>query len=125
MGDSDKTIICRDCGKPFTFTAGAQAFYAEKGFTCAPTRCPPCRTARQAAGPARAEARRAGGPQEIASRPAGPPPARPRPAGPREVHTATCAVCGQRCEVPFAPRSGKPIYCPRCFRGHRDRDARR
>ena len=27
----DKTIICKECGKEFTFTAGEQEFYAEKG----------------------------------------------------------------------------------------------
>ncbi len=28
----DKVLICRDCGREFTFTAGEQEFYAEKGF---------------------------------------------------------------------------------------------
>ena len=30
---SDKTITCRDCGEPFTFTAGEQAFYQERGYS--------------------------------------------------------------------------------------------
>ena len=29
----DKTLVCKDCGAEFVFTAGEQAFYAEKGFT--------------------------------------------------------------------------------------------
>ena len=29
----DKTLVCKDCGKEFVFTAGEQEFYAEKGFT--------------------------------------------------------------------------------------------
>ena len=29
---TDKVLTCRDCGKEFTFTAGEQEFYAEKGF---------------------------------------------------------------------------------------------
>ena len=28
----DKTLVCKDCGNEFTFTAGEQEFYAEKGF---------------------------------------------------------------------------------------------
>ncbi len=39
----DKTIKCVDCGEEFTFTAGEQAFYAEKGFTNEPKRCKACR----------------------------------------------------------------------------------
>ena len=33
----DKTLICRDCGAEFVFTAGEQAFYAEKGFQNEPS----------------------------------------------------------------------------------------
>ena len=28
----DKTIVCKDCGQTFVFTAGEQEFYAERGF---------------------------------------------------------------------------------------------
>ena len=28
----DKTLICKECGAEFIFTAGEQEFYAEKGF---------------------------------------------------------------------------------------------
>ena len=28
----DKTLICKDCGAEFVFTAGEQEFYASKGF---------------------------------------------------------------------------------------------
>ena len=27
----DKTLVCKDCGAEFVFTAGEQEFYAEKG----------------------------------------------------------------------------------------------
>ena len=39
----DKTLICKDCGKEFVFTAGEQEFYAEKGFENEPQRCRECR----------------------------------------------------------------------------------
>ncbi len=43
----DKTLVCKDCGTEFVFTAGEQQFYAEKGFTNEPQRCPACRKARK------------------------------------------------------------------------------
>lgn len=45
---ADKTIVCKDCGEEFIFTAGEQEFYAEKGFQNEPLRCAPCRKARKA-----------------------------------------------------------------------------
>lgn len=45
----DKTIVCKDCGQEFTFTANEQEFFAEKGFTNEPQRCKPCRDARKGA----------------------------------------------------------------------------
>lgn len=44
----DKTLVCKDCGAEFVFTAGEQAFYAEKGFQNEPVRCKSCRQARKA-----------------------------------------------------------------------------
>ena len=35
---NDKTLVCKDCGQEFTFTAREQEFYAEKGFTNEPQR---------------------------------------------------------------------------------------
>ena len=40
MSYVDKSLACRDCGAPFSFTAGEQEFYAQKGFTNEPSRCP-------------------------------------------------------------------------------------
>lgn len=45
---TDKVLTCKDCGKEFTFTAGEQEFYAEKGFENEPKRCPECRKAYKA-----------------------------------------------------------------------------
>ncbi|MER3437733.1 MAG: zinc-binding protein, partial [Chloroflexota bacterium] len=44
---SDRTITCRDCGETFSFSAGEQAYYQERGFS-EPQRCPSCRAARKA-----------------------------------------------------------------------------
>ena len=43
----DKTIICKECEKEFTFSAEEQEFYASKGFND-PLRCKECRDARKA-----------------------------------------------------------------------------
>jgi uncharacterized protein with PIN domain len=45
----DRILTCKECGRNFTFTAGEQEFYAEKGFQNDPARCPACRRARKAA----------------------------------------------------------------------------
>lgn len=33
-----------------------------------------------------------------------------------ELHNATCADCGNACQVPFKPNGRKPIYCSNCFK---------
>ena len=53
----DKTLICKDCGKEFVFTAGEQEFYAEKGFENEPQRCRECRQARKNGNAAKASER--------------------------------------------------------------------
>mgnify|MGYP000000759409 CR=1 FL=1 len=35
----DKILVCKECGNEFTFTAGEQEFYAERGFQNEPQRC--------------------------------------------------------------------------------------
>ena len=49
MEFEDKALVCQDCGKEFTFTAGEQAFYKEKGLDNEPKRCKECRDKRKAA----------------------------------------------------------------------------
>ena len=44
----DITLVCKDCGKEFVFTAGEQEFYKEKGLENQPKRCPECRKAKKA-----------------------------------------------------------------------------
>ena len=35
----DKTLVCKECGKEFVFSASEQEFYESKGFTNEPGRC--------------------------------------------------------------------------------------
>jgi len=46
-------------------------------------------------------------------------------SGDRSMHQATCDKCGNKCEVPFKPTEGKPIYCNDCFGKNSDRGDRR
>jgi len=39
--------------------------------------------------------------------------------GNRTMHKATCADCGNECEVPFEPKEGRPVYCRECYKKHR------
>jgi CxxC-x17-CxxC domain-containing protein len=111
MSFADKTLACRDCGTEFVFTAGEQDFYAQKGFTNEPTRCPSCRQARK-------QGRSSGGYDNYGGgRGFGGGYGAPR--GQREMHTTTCAGCGQEAQVPFIPRGDKPVYCSDCFQNQR------
>ena len=39
-----------------------------------------------------------------------------------EMHRATCADCGNSCEVPFRPSGDRPVYCSDCFKGKEGQD---
>jgi CxxC-x17-CxxC domain-containing protein len=104
----DKTLTCRDCRNEFVFTAGEQEFYAQKGFTNEPTRCPDCRRAAKAAREGGSGGYRSGGGGGYASR------------GERTMYPATCDACGKQTEVPFQPSGNKPVYCSDCFRSQRE-----
>ena len=110
MSFVDKTLTCRDCGATFTFTAGEQEFYAEKGFTNEPTRCPDCRRAAKAArGDSGYSSRSSGGYGSGRAE--------------RTMHPAVCSSCGKDTMVPFVPSSDKPVYCSDCFQSRRPQSA--
>src|SRR5207249_10630925 len=85
----DKTLTCRECGATFIFSAGEQEFYASRGFTNEPGRCPSCRAARR--GRVGGESMGFGG---------------ERP--PRQMFTVVCSNCGGEALVPFEPRTDRP-----------------
>jgi len=47
------------------------------------------------------------------------------PSRPVTMHKATCAKCGNSCEVPFRPFDNRLIYCNDCFQGKRGGDSDR
>ncbi len=98
MSYEDKTLTCADCGQPFTHSAEDQAYYAQKGYTNEPKRCPNCRTARRGT-------RSFGGGGGAGGY-----------GTQREMYPAVCAQCGKPTEVPFQPRGDRPVYCSDCYR---------
>lgn len=43
----DETLVCKECGNEFVFTASEQEFYREKGFVNKPKVCKTCRYAKK------------------------------------------------------------------------------
>lgn len=86
MTFSERTLVCRDCGADFTFSARDQQFHDSMGFTHEPVRCAQCRAARRAG-------------------------RRPN----RPWNKVTCASCGVETEVPFRPTGIRPVLCAECF----------
>ena len=109
MSFVDKNMTCRDCGTSFVFTAGEQEFYAEKGFTNEPSRCPTCRRANKA--------RRQGNGGSYAGGGGGGGGFAPR--NDRPMYDAICSDCGRETRVPFQPKADRPVYCNDCFRSNR------
>ena len=93
MSYQDKNLQCTDCGATFNFSADEQEFFASRGYTNEPKRCPSCRQSRKAA--------QNGGGGSFHST--------------REMYPAVCAECGKETEVPFEPRQGRPVYCRDCY----------
>lgn len=90
MEYQDKQLQCRDCQADFAWTAGEQEFYAQKGFTYPPVRCPDCRRKKKDA------ERQNRGSYEI-----------------------KCKECGQTDTVNFQPRNPDDVLCGECFRKSR------
>lgn len=87
----DETLVCKECGNEFVFTAGEQKFYKEKGFLNKPKSCKACRDAKKNAGKAQ-----------------------------REYFITTCAECGGEAKVTFQPSSDRPVYCSACFEARKN-----
>jgi len=93
MSYEDKQLQCNDCGKTFTFDVEEQEFFAQKGYTNEPKRCPECRAAKK---------------QEQGGRGG-------FGGASRQMYPAVCATCNKATEVPFEPRGDRPVYCSACY----------
>ena len=82
----DKTLVCKDCGNKFIWTAGEQKFFIDKGLQNIPKRCKICTAAYKA--------------QLREKHPA---------------FWVKCKKCGKSAEVTFEPRS-ESVLCEDCFK---------
>ena len=98
MEFQDRTLTCVDCGSDFVWTAGEQAFFADKHFTNEPKRCRACKATRSQ--------RRSSDPES---------------GHDRTETRATCSACGKETTVPFKPSQGRPVYCRECFQQRKPR----
>ena len=89
MALTDKTLVCSECGREFTFTVGEQEFYSSRGLMNEPKRCPECRTARRR--------QRSGYGNSSQS------------------YSVICSACGKETTVPFEPKEDRPVYCKECY----------
>lgn len=123
---TDRAIPCLDCGQEFSFTAGEQEFYAQRGFTEPPKRCPSCRAIRKAQrggasnggeqGSYSSGYERSGGGGAGGGGGGGYAAAERRP---RQMFEAPCAECGKMAQLPFQPTGSRPVYCSDCFQTRR------
>ncbi|MCH5212120.1 MAG: zinc-ribbon domain containing protein [Oscillospiraceae bacterium] len=86
---TDKTFICRDCGKTFIFTAGEQEFYDKHGFGKEPLRCKACRLYKKQ---------------------------RQRQRRDITLYEIVCSRCGAVEEIALEPKHDRPVYCGSCYR---------
>jgi CxxC-x17-CxxC domain-containing protein len=116
----DRTLTCRDCGQSFVFTVGEQEFFASRGFTNEPSRCPECRAARKAGreggGYSAGSGSYSTGGYSSGGYSSG---GGGYDRGRREMFSVTCSACGNEARVPFQPRGDRPVYCSDCFANQR------
>ncbi|MEK9156035.1 MAG: zinc-ribbon domain-containing protein [Patescibacteria group bacterium] len=87
----DKTLICKDCGKKFLWTAGEQKFFLDKGLQNIPKRCKIC-TANY----------------------------KDKLHEKHPVWPIKCRLCGKKSEVSFEPATDD-ILCENCFQAEINR----
>jgi CxxC-x17-CxxC domain-containing protein len=107
---TDKTMTCRDCNQSFVFTTGEQEFFASKGFTNEPSRCPDCRAQRKGQQGGYSSGGYSSGGYSGGGYSGG-----GYERQERQMFSATCSQCGKEARVPFQPREDRPVYCSDCF----------
>ncbi len=81
----DRTLICKDCGNKFIWTAGEQKFFIDKGLTNIPKRCKVCTAVYK---------------NQLREK--------------HPAWWVKCTGCGKKAEVSFEPKT-EDILCESCF----------
>lgn len=90
---SNITLICKDCGKEFIFSANDQKFYAKQGFVNAPARCKSCR-------------------EEFQNK---------KYKG-QDIHNVKCKICGRVGKLTVKPNFPKEVICGDCLEVELDKE---
>jgi CxxC-x17-CxxC domain-containing protein len=81
----EKTLVCKDCGKKFLWTAGEQKFFIDKGLQNIPKRCKICTDVYK---------------KHLREK--------------HPAWWIKCVSCGKKAEVPFETKSDD-VLCEDCF----------
>lgn len=131
MPFEDKTLTCVECHTSFPFTGRDQEFYASKGFTNEPRRCPACRRTRKAqrgdvlpaagaprGGDAGTQAPPVAQAHRSRSEPVRTSEAAPRRSSAEETgrsYTAVCNACGGPATLSVEPAGNRAVLCEACY----------
>jgi CxxC-x17-CxxC domain-containing protein len=99
MSFQEKSLRCSDCGTTFALTIQEQELFVSRGLTNEPKRCSWCRAAKKIELNEKTKGSFSYGYRVQ-----------------RQMFPARCAECGKNTQVPFEPRSGRPVYCSDCYR---------
>lgn len=81
----DRTLVCKDCGNKFIWTAGEQKFFIDKGLENIPKRCKICTATYK---------------NQLREK--------------HPAWWVKCTECGKKAEVSFEPKT-EDILCENCF----------
>ena len=81
----DKTLVCKDCGNKFIWTAGEQKFFLDKGLQNIPKRCKVCTSKYK---------------DQLREK--------------HPMWWIKCKGCSKKTEVSFEPKSDS-VFCENCF----------
>lgn len=81
----DRTLICKDCGQKFIWTAGEQKFFIDKDLKNIPKRCKVCTAMYK---------------NQLREK--------------HPAWWVKCSSCGKKAEVSFEPKS-EDVLCEKCF----------
>lgn len=131
LNTATATLTCTECGDLYPRTLAEQQYYDQHAAQ-PPETCPACRMQRRATRNAELRAAHASGSREALA------PSTPfrsggdggrrsgsgssgGPGGEVRLFQAVCAECGRATEVPFRPRSGRPVFCRDCYNARNGR----
>ncbi len=100
---TEKLLYCVECQKNFIFSISEQKYYQEKGFLHPPKRCKQCRPVKTFSSDNENNHYENLDQSNYISRR-------------RKRWQIVCSACGCESSIPFAPKPGRALYCPTCYK---------